>query len=38
MPYMDGGPVSFRVGKTKPDPAMYRLFLDAYRTSWKTQR
>jgi putative hydrolase of the HAD superfamily len=27
MPYMDGGIVSFRVGKTKPDPAMYRQFL-----------
>ena len=27
MPYMDGGLVSFRVGKTKPDPAMYRQFL-----------
>ena len=26
MPYMDGGLVSFRVGKTKPDPAMYRQF------------
>ena len=28
MPYMDGGLVSFRAGKTKPDPAMYRQFLD----------
>jgi len=27
MPYMDGGLVSFRAGKTKPDPAMYRQFL-----------
>ncbi len=27
MPYMDGGLVSFRIGKTKPDPEMYRLFL-----------
>lgn len=27
MPYMDGGIVSFRVGKTKPDPAMYQHFL-----------
>ena len=30
MPYMDGGLVSFRVGKTKPDPEMYRLFLREY--------
>lgn len=30
MPYMDGGLVSFRVGKTKPDPEMYRLFLEEY--------
>lgn len=30
MPYMDGGIVSFRVGKTKPDPQMYRQFLDEY--------
>lgn len=28
MPYMDGGLVSFRAGKTKPSPDMYRLFLD----------
>lgn len=28
MPYMDDGIVSFRVGKTKPDPTMYRQFLD----------
>ncbi|MDO4538691.1 MAG: HAD-IA family hydrolase, partial [Coriobacteriales bacterium] len=27
MPYMDGGLVSFRVGKTKPDPTMYLQFL-----------
>ena len=27
MPYMDGGLVSFRAGKTKPDPAMYQQFL-----------
>ncbi len=27
MPYMDGGLVSFRIGKTKPDPEMYRMFL-----------
>ena len=27
MPDMDGGLVSFRAGKTKPDPAMYRQFL-----------
>ncbi|MDO4400174.1 MAG: HAD family phosphatase [Coriobacteriia bacterium] len=31
MPYMDGGIVSFRVGKTKPDPAMYRQFLEEYQ-------
>ena len=30
MPYMDGGLVSFRVGRTKPDPEMYRLFLQKY--------
>ena len=30
MPYMDGGLVSFRVGMTKPDPAMYRLFLETF--------
>ena len=27
MEYMDGGVVSFRVGLTKPDPAIYRRFL-----------
>ena len=27
---MDGGLISFRVGKTKPDPEMYRLFLREY--------
>lgn len=30
MPYMDGGLVSFKVGRTKPDPEMYRLFLQEY--------
>lgn len=30
MPYMDGGLVSFRAGRTKPDPGMYRMFLDRY--------
>ncbi len=30
MEYMDGGLVSFKVGKTKPDPEMYRQFLDVY--------
>lgn len=30
MPYMDGGLVSFRAGKTKPDPEMYKMFLEAY--------
>ncbi len=30
MPYMDGGLVSFRVGMTKPDPAMFRLLLTEY--------
>ena len=30
MPYMDGGLVSFKVGMTKPDPAMYQRFLDEY--------
>ena len=30
MPYMDGGLVSFRIGRTKPDPEMYRQFLRAY--------
>ncbi len=28
MPLMDGGLVSFRAGKTKPDPEMYRMFLE----------
>ena len=28
MPFMNGGLVSFRAGKTKPDPAMYRQFLE----------
>ena len=31
MPDMDGGLVSFRAGKTKPDPAMYRQFLQEYQ-------
>ncbi|MBR3159122.1 MAG: HAD family phosphatase [Atopobiaceae bacterium] len=30
MPYMDGGLVSFKVGKTKPDSQMYQQFLDEY--------
>ena len=30
MPYMDGGIVSFKVGKTKPSADMFRLFLDRY--------
>ncbi len=30
MPYMDGGIVSFKVGKTKPDPQMYLQFLDEF--------
>ncbi len=30
MPYMDGGIVSFQVGLTKPDPRMYRRFLEKY--------
>ena len=30
MPYMDGGLVSFKAGKTKPDPQMYQLFLEKY--------
>ncbi len=30
MPYMDGGMVSFKVGMTKPDLAMYQRFLDEY--------
>ena len=30
MPYMDGGIVSFKVGMTKPDPQMFRCFLDRH--------
>lgn len=30
MPYMDGGLVSFQVGMTKPDAAMYQRFLNEY--------
>ena len=30
MPYMDGGVVSFKVGMTKPDPRVYRCFLEQY--------
>ncbi len=30
MSCMDGGLLSFRVGMTKPDPGMYRLFLKEY--------
>ena len=30
MPYMDGGLVSFKVGKTKPDLEMYQMFLQEY--------
>ena len=30
MPLMDGGILSFQTGKTKPDPGMYRLFLDRF--------
>ena len=30
MPYMDGGIVSFKVGKTKPSTEMFRLFLQTY--------
>lgn len=30
MPYMDGGLVSFKVGITKPDPQVYRLFLERF--------
>ena len=30
MPYMDGGLVSFKAGKTKPDPEAFRLFLEEY--------
>ena len=33
MPYMDGGLVSFRAGRTKPDPEMYRMFLDEFGLS-----
>lgn len=30
MPFMDGGVVSFKVGLTKPDPAMFEKFLSIY--------
>lgn len=30
MPYTDGGIVSFKVGMTKPDPAMFHLFLERF--------
>ncbi|MBR0398652.1 MAG: HAD-IA family hydrolase [Eubacterium sp.] len=30
MPYMDGGLVSFRVGMTKPDPQVFKCFLDSF--------
>ncbi|MBQ8136961.1 MAG: HAD-IA family hydrolase [Clostridia bacterium] len=30
MPYMDGGLVSFRVGKTKPSPEMFMQFLNDF--------
>ena len=30
MPLMDGGLISFKVGKTKPDPEMYQAFLETY--------
>ncbi len=30
MEFMDGGMVSFKAGKTKPDPEMYKQFLDIY--------
>lgn len=30
MPYMDGGIVSFRVGMTKPDPQVFKCFLDSF--------
>ena len=30
MEFMDGGLVSFKVGKTKPDPEMYKQFLNEY--------
>lgn len=33
MPCMDGGIVSFKAGMTKPDPRMFRLFLDQYAQS-----
>lgn len=33
MPYMDGGIVSFKVGMTKPDPRMFRFFLEQYALS-----
>ena len=33
MPYMDGGLVSFRAGRTKPDPQMYTMFLKEYGLS-----
>lgn len=30
MPFMDGGIVSFRAGMTKPDPQVFRYFLNRY--------
>lgn len=33
MPYMDGGIVSFKVGMTKPDPRMFRYFLERFGLS-----
>ena len=30
MPFMDGGLVSFLAGRTKPDPEMYRMFLEKF--------
>lgn len=30
MPYMDGGSISFKVGLTKPDPRMFRCFLERF--------
>ncbi len=30
MPFMDGGIVSFKVGLTKPDPRMFRCFLERF--------
>ncbi len=33
MPYTDGGIVSFKVGMTKPDPAVYRFFLEKFGLS-----